>query len=397
MKRFIIFILLIIIFGLIGWMLKDNAGTLSITWFGYQITTSMVVALSCIILLFCLFYILRLPLLFIGWIKTLLLKNKQKTKDVILEQILNAIAVQDTQNTSKLTAKINRLFAVQSATNMLLKSMIEPSEVLYQKLSENPQTELAGWRGIIRLQKEKGEILAALDLCEKALKKYPHFIWLAQDTFDMQVANEKWEDALETLDNLRHLNALDDSCYRTKKATLLFKMGESYKAFKIAPWLPQIALAATKQKPRKAEAILSKSWENAPSWGVYQAYAELFSKLNAVARYKKIEKLVALNDGTRVGHLALADSALKAHFWGQAKAELDDYLANYTLSVPVANMMAMYEKEARHDNHEAQKWLNKTKELEPSPAFACTKCGHLSHEWFPICPMCGGFACIENH
>ncbi len=396
MKKFLIFLICILILSLFSLWLMENPGTVVISWIDYEITTSMAALIAFIVFISVIIYILRLPVLFIHFIKRSLVHQKQKNKEILLQQILNAIASQDEQAGIKLSTRIDKIYSTNSSLNLLLKALLKPSPDIYQKLSELPETELAGFKGLIQIEQKNGNLEAALTLCEKAILKYKNIPWLVQETLYLQVLNEKWESALNTLEQIKKLKIESEQHYKNQKATLLLKLNKPFEAYKTAPWLPQAALEAAKANPKKAESILTRAWEETPSWELYKAYTNLFQKETPLVRYKKIEKLVSKHPGNKISYLALADSALQAKLWGQAKKELDDYLAAYTLTVPAATMMAFYEQEARHDTKEAQKWIEQMKTAEPLYAFTCSKCGYKSDTWSPICPKCSTFASTET-
>ena len=396
MKKFLIFLICILILSLFSLWLMENPGTVVISWIDYEITTSMAALIAFIVFISVIIYILRLPVLFIHFIKRSLVHQKQKNKEILLQQILNAIASQDEQAGIKLSTRIDKIYSTNSSLNLLLKALLKPSPDIYQKLSELPETELAGFKGLIQIEQKNGNLEAALTLCEKAILKYKNIPWLVQETLYLQVLNEKWESALNTLEQIKKLKIESEQHYKNQKATLLLKLNKPFEAYKTAPWLPQAALEAAKANPKKAESILTRAWEETPSWELYKAYTNLFQKETPLVRYKKIEKLVSKHPGNKISYLALADSALQAKLWGQVKKELDDYLAAYTLTVPAATMMAFYEQEARHDTKEAQKWIEQMKTAEPLYAFTCSKCGYKSDTWSPICPKCSTFASTET-
>ncbi len=396
MKKVLIFVLTVLVFGLLALWLIDHPGTVAVSWLGYDVTTSVAVVIALAVFVFLVLYVLHLPVLLVRWVRRSVMKQKQKSRELMMQQVLNAIAAQDEQTGKKLSTRIDKAFAGNAALSLLLKALLNPNPDVYQKLAEIPETELAGWKGLIAIEQNNGNLDAALALCEKAMNKYKNIPWLAQQTLQLQVLNEKWDSALTTLELVKKLKIEPDDVYRTQKATLLLKLDKPAEAFKTAPWLPQAALEAAKVNPGRAQSILTTAWEKTPAWELYKAYANLFPNDAPLARHKKVEKFVAKHPGSKIGHIALADSALQAKLWGQAKKELDDYLAAYTLTVPVATMMAFYEQEARHDAKEAQKWVEKMKSAEPSYAFRCAKCGHASDVWTPTCKKCNGFAVMES-
>lgn len=396
MARILHFLIYVLILGVLTLWLMDNPGTICLTWLGYEIETSVAFTIALFLCLFIAIYILRLPVKFIRWVKKSFDVQKEKNKENMLVQILNAIAGGDEILCQKLAAKLDKAFDGKTPTPLLLKALLNPTPEIYRKLALNPTTELAGWRGLIAENQKQGDLIAALDLAQQAFKKYKNIPWVVLSTLELQVLNDHWKEALETLDVVRKLKLEDEHLYKTQKATLLIKTGNTLEAFKTAPWLPEAALKAAQDYPKKAEAILMKAWENQPDWNIYKAYIHLFSKENTLAQYKRVEKLVSLHKTNRINHLALADAALQAKLWGQARKELETYIASYSLTMQVATMMAFLEQEENHDQKEAQKWVDQMKNLEPTVNYFCTRCGHETDLWSPTCPVCNGFASLES-
>ncbi len=395
MAQFLRFFIYVLILGVLALWLMDNPGMVTLTWFGYEVKTSVAFVIALLICIFLAIYILRMPVKFIRWVKKSFDAQKEKSKENMLVQILNAIACGDEALCQKLAGRLDKTFDGKTPTPLLLKALLNPSPEIYRRLAADPSTELAGWRGLIAEHQKQGDLIAALDLAQKAFHKYKNIPWVVLSTLELQVLNDQWQDALETLEVVRKLKLENERLYKTQKATLLIKTGKSLEAFKTAPWLPEAALKAAQDHPKKAESILVKAWENQPDWNIYKAYIHLFSKENTLAQYKRVEKLVSMHKTNRVNHLALADAALQAKLWGQARKELETYIASYSLTMQVATMMAFLEQEENHDLKESQKWVDQMKNLEPTVNYFCTRCGHETDLWSPTCPVCNGFASLE--
>ena len=395
MAQFLRFFIYVLILGVLALWLMDNPGMVTLTWFGYEVKTSVAFVIALLICIFSAIYILRMPVKFIRWVKKSFDAQKEKSKENMLVQILNAIACGDEALCQKLAGRLDKTFDGKTPTPLLLKALLNPSPEIYRRLAADPSTELAGWRGLIAEHQKQGDLIAALDLAQKAFHKYKNIPWVVLSTLELQVLNDQWQDALETLEVVRKLKLENERLYKTQKATLLIKTGKSLEAFKTAPWLPEAALKAAQDHPKKAESILVKAWENQPDWNIYKAYIHLFSKENTLAQYKRVEKLVSMHKTNRVNQLALADAALQAKLWGQARKELETYIASYSLTMQVATMMAFLEQEENHDLKESQKWVDQMKNLEPTVNYFCTRCGHETDLWSPTCPVCNGFASLE--
>lgn len=391
--HFTFFVLLIL--G-VTFFLLNNQGTVTISWLGYIVETNLVLVFFAFLLLLCLIYVIKLPFRFMGWMHSCVSKQKEATKENLLNQMLSAVASGDEEAGKKLAEKLDKTFAKDSSTSLLLKVLCSPSLSLYKELADNPKTELAGWRGMIDDLEKKGELPEALELAQKALKKYPRIPWLLEKNLNLQVLNSQWKEAFNTLSVIKKNGIKDEKDFLTKKACLLIKMNKGYEAFKIAPWLPAAALAAVEEKPKKAEAIIFKAWSLQPQFRLYKAYVSSFKKENSLALYKRTEKLVEQNKAAPINHIVLADAALQAKLWETARKELETYMASHTINMQVATMMAFLEQEGTRDHGEAQRWINMMQTLEPNSSYVCSVCKHKTDRWNVSCPVCNAFSSFKS-
>ena len=123
MKKVLTFLLFVLVFGLLALWLMDHPGTVVVSWLDYEITTSVAVIVAFAVFVFLVVYILRLPVLFVRWVRRSLIRQKQKSREIMMQQVLNAIAAQDEQAGKRLAARIDKTFAGSSSLNLLLKAL----------------------------------------------------------------------------------------------------------------------------------------------------------------------------------------------------------------------------------------------------------------------------------
>ena len=262
------------------------------------------------------------------------------------------------------------------------------AEDIYKQLIKNPTTEQVGYKILIDNHLKRGEIILACEKIEDLRQKHPKKEWILKEAFNLFVINNEWEKALNCLESLNKLKLIDKQQYNSQKAVLLIKLNKGTEAFRLYPSLPAAAILAAKENPKKAEKIYQTSWEIKPSFDVYKAYTRLFAKENYLAQYKRVLNLCEYNKGARINALVIADAAVKANLWSEAKKELNGYIAQYPLTGDVIALMMQIEIEANHNPKEAQKWLEKMNNSECSAAYICAKCGHKTNDWNATCPVC---------
>jgi HemY protein len=133
---------------------------------------------------------------------------------------------------------------------------------------------------------------------------------------------------------------------------------------------------------------------------------------------KSFERLAAQNPDARETHLAVAEAALDAQLWGEARRHLEQALnapappfiarlpnpAPFAIPLAAAEnpslvgptprlclMMARLEEAEHGVGPESREWLDRAVTAMPDPRYVCTTCGGESLEWKTLCPHCGSF------
>ncbi|MFL2687440.1 MAG: hypothetical protein ACJ0HN_02450 [Alphaproteobacteria bacterium] len=113
-------------------------------------------------------------------------------------------------------------------------------------------------------------------------------------------------------------------------------------------------------------------------------------ELDAVAQFKRFESLCKFNIDHVESHVALAEAALAAKLWGQARAHLEK-VSESGITPRLCRLMATLEEAQFQDRDKAQHWLAQTAMAEPDMAWLCGSCGVESAFWSARCGKCGVF------
>ena len=118
-------------------------------------------------------------------------------------------------------------------------------------------------------------------------------------------------------------------------------------------------------------------------------------RLEPQAYYKQAEQLTAKDSRSRLAFFIRAEAALSSGFYRQAREELEAYLAQYPLSVPVALLFAELEDKENPNTEKALVWTQKAKTAEPLTLYHCAACRYPMGEYATTCPQCHAFGeCI---
>ncbi len=213
----------------------------------------------------------------------------------------------------------------------------------YRALTETPDTELAGLRGLIEtLPADDAELRA---LAERAFSRAPGAAWAARAAYASDLAAGRLESAEAALSAARKKGAFDDGAAAAERARLAIARAQAARgegrladaaklareALEFSPGNEEAALILARVhdadgRAKKAAEVLKAQWEAAPSPAILAAWLELWREEDAPAQVQRVRDLVAVNPDHAESRLALADAALRAGFLAEARGALTPLL-----------------------------------------------------------------------
>lgn len=412
--------------------LVDRPGDLHITWIGWDIHMSVPVFLLGLVVLF---FLITLPLRFIktvievpaavtetvteaiAEVRDIKAENQNASGLLAMTQGIASLKAQDVMGAVPQLQKAASTLADECLTEVLLGEAAElagdedATRQQYEMLLQKPETELAALHGLTMQAIRQDDNERAYELASKAYVQRPDLRWVTKALFMAQVALNKFEEALETLESSHKYSSISEARYLRLKVTVLcaladkaMQLKDTVKAAELAdkahaadPDFPPAAVrAAWYQKAngndKKAVSALIKVWRNKPHPDVYKAYLSLFPDENEYMLVQRGEQIAAVNKKHPESHLFVAETALKAKIWGQVRKELDLFLAERETTQKAARLMAEFEEGANGDTAAALRWFRDSEKCQPDAVWRCTKCNLEPGEWFAICPECASLA-----
>ncbi|GAB4228587.1 MAG: heme biosynthesis HemY N-terminal domain-containing protein [Methyloligellaceae bacterium] len=420
MIRALIFLLLILGISLALAGVADEPGRITLTWLGYEIETSIFVALLALALLFGLLILLWLGLRYIVTRPSALsryLRKRQEEKGLdALSKGLIAIGSGD-RDAARHYARLARRTLPDEPLTALLRAQAaqlsgdrEEATRIFTAMTEQPGTELLGLRGLFLEASRENETEAARQFAERAMRRNPDLAWSVNALFEMQCRAGDWEGALRTLDVAQRHKHIDRSLADRRRAVLLTAQAReiedsdsaracelALEAVRLAPDLVPAAemagrLLAAQGKLTRARRILSRAWELSPHPDIALAYAHLVPGESPRERLKRVRKLVQGNTGSVEGPVAVATAAIEARDWKTAREALEPLLADNP-SARVCTLMARIEAGEHGDEGRVREWLARAVRAPRDPAW--TADGYVSERWEPLSPVTGRLDAFE--
>ncbi len=329
MTRILFFILFIVAVALgLAW-LADRPGTVTIEWLGYQIEASAFVASIAVVALVA-FVILAFAVLRYVWTRPAAMaayvkeKRRQQGHEALSRGLL-AIGVGDRALAQRYAGIAGRnlprepLTALLKAQAAQLKGDKAAARRAFEKMLDQPETQLLGVRGLFLEAQRSNDVDAARTLAEEAVHRDPKLAWGVNALFDIQARAGDWDGALNTLAIARQNGHVQTDIANRRRAVLLTAEAREAEAFnpdkaltlanealRLAPSLvPAAELAgrifASKGEARAASRQITRTWKLSPHPDLAVAYAFAKPGLSPRDRLKRVEYLAGLtpNDHRR--------------------------------------------------------------------------------------------------
>ena len=408
MIRVVMFLLAVAVLAAGFVWFADRPGDVVITWMGYHIETSVMVAAlavaALVVVLMALWAIVR------GILRSpeqvsLFFRHRRAMKGYLaISRGLVAIGAGDLYSARKAAADAARLSPGDPLALLLAAQSAQmagdrgDAERAFREMTRREDTKLLGLRGLYIEAQRRNDSNAARLVAEEAGRAPSPPAWAGQAVLDYRCAASDWAGALGALDAMK--GALEKPDYRRKRAVLLTARALALEeidrdtsraavleAVKLAPDLVPAAAFAGRRlaeagEPRKARKILEKAWTVNPHPDIAEAYANLRLGDSARERLGRMQKLADMVPGQLEGALAVARAALDAREFAGARAALAPYLSAPTRRV--ATLMAEIEETEHGDEGRVREWMSRAMRASGDPVW--TADGVVSERWLPVSP-----------
>jgi HemY protein len=414
MTRILLFTLLVLAAAAgLGW-LADRPGAVTITWLGYQIETTAFVAtvavgllvVALILLWTLLRYLFTRPSAVAAHVRE---RRRQQGYDALSRGLL-AIGVGDRAQAQRYAGIAGRnlprdpLTALLRAQAAQLKGDRAAARRAFETMLDRPETELLGLRGLFLEAKRGEDSDAARTLAEQAVKRDPKLGWGVTALFDMQARAGDYDGALNTLAIARDNGHVEPAVALRRRAILLTAEAReaenadpdkalrlANEALRLAPSLVPAAeiagrVLASKGESRPASRLIVRTWKLSPHPDLALVYAFARAGDSPRERLKRIKYLASLTQGDIEGPVAVANAAIEAHEWEEARSALAPYLDGRP-PARVCTLMARIEAGELGDKGREREWLARALRAPRDRAWIAD--GYVSDRWLPVSPVTG--------
>jgi HemY protein len=280
----------------------------------------------------------------------------------------------------------------------------------FEAMLKSPDTEALGLRGLFAEARQSGDMQKARELAERALRKNPSLAWASAAMLQAHLAAKDWTEASLTIEQQRKAGLIDAKLAERRRAALYAAealalettrrdqaLNLAMKAHELDPSLVPAAvvagrICANQGATRKVYRVLRKTWEKSPHPEIAETWSHAKHGGGPKDRLARIRDLVASHDGGIEGRLALAQAAIAARDWPEARKALEPLLAERP-EARVCALMADLEEGETGDKGRAREWLARAIHAPPAPLWVID--GVASPRWSAVSPVTGEIAIAE--
>ena len=415
--------LLAVLAVFIAWMTQDP-GALRLEWRGYELRTSLFVALAAIVLAAA-FALLVARLLSFGLAVPRQLAERRRARRLqeacrLFCEAMTAAAAQNKEQALMLARKgMERMDSeAESDLALLLATRIahlagdgKAAGEYAQRMLARPGLEFVAARSLFRQAQERNDNLGALEYARRALSLRKDAAWAARAVFEHAAARKQWWEALAALDVAQRAKAFEPKKEQRCRALILGALAaaaereerfadgwkEAREAVNLLPdFAPLVALAARLRaktgKPGRGEKLLETAWQSNPHPALVEAWTSLHEGESPQEAAKRMENLTRHNPAHPESRIALARSRITTREWAVARSLLQPLVEAGEPERRVCLLMAQIEA-GMGKSEAADGWHARASSAPPPPRWHCQ--GYESDVWQPVCPTCDVFDALE--
>ncbi|HYB55205.1 MAG TPA: heme biosynthesis HemY N-terminal domain-containing protein [Alphaproteobacteria bacterium] len=289
------------------------------------------------------------------------------------------------------------------------------AERYFRAMLERRETEFLGLRGLIMQATKKGDTAGALALARRAKLLRPKTEWVLATLYELEARAGDWRSAGETArlavrqgtmtaeEGVRNraIALYEESLAAAATGNAESALRAARKSLALDPAFTPAALAAAKLqgesgKRRRAERVIERAWERLPHPALAAQYLSLGGEAEPLKRMMRMQRLAALRPAHPESRLALAEAAIAARLWGEARRALEELsrAEGSRESARACRLWAALEEAEHGDGALARAWLSRAARAEPEPQWVCARCGAAHGEWAPFCRGCAAYGAL---
>jgi HemY protein len=399
--------------------LAERPGDVVITWMGWHVETSVMVALATVatllVAIMVTWSILRGIMRAPRALATRRRNRRAARGRLAVTHGLVAIGSGDANAAKRYAHEAHRLLGEEPLALLLgaqaaqLAGDSGGADRAFRRMAARQDTKLLGLHGLYVEAQRHDDLTTARQAAEEAARAEPSLAWAGQAVLEFRARERDWEGALTALERNYGSGLIDKPQYRRTRAVLLTARALSRddadrstakallaEAVKLCPGLVPAAalagrLAAEDGEARRAAKVIEAAWRIEPHPDLAETYAHLRPGDSARDRLSRMQTLAKISGDHPEGKLAVARAAIDAGEFAIAREALASVATRPTQRY--AQLMAEIEDAESGDHGRAREWMGRALIAPRDPSW--TADGLVSGKWLPVSPVTGRLDAFE--
>ena len=426
MRRLIFFLVKAAVVVVVAVVIADHEGTIGIEWLGYRIDSSTsvaAIALGIVIVASALLYRVWRAAATAPrrWRRARALRRRERGYRALTLGLV-AAAAGDRVEALRQSRRTGALLEDQPLALMLAAqaAQLDGDEAaarrFFDRMLAHPDSAFLGLRGLMAAAIESGDHRAALNYAARARALSPDAPWLLERLFELHAEMGDWPAAAAIADRAARLKAFDPAELQRRRALAALGQADQAEADGRTDAAIRHARAAVAATPgsvpalarlarlqlvagrhRDAAKAIEQAWPAAAHPELAALYGEAIEEADALARVRRFERLVKRAPDEAEGHLALAEAALLARLWGEAREHFLRAATDPAVRARAYRGLAEVEEAERGDRERALDWRTRAAAAPPAPFWLCARCDRAAPAWSVRCPHCRAAGSLAWH
>ena len=339
-------------------------------------------------------------------------RNRERRGFEALSDGLMALASGDGRDAMAKARKADRLLNRPDLTNLIMAQAAvangdrQTAKATYKKLLKDPKTRFVGTYGLLQQHLQDGDTEVALKLAEHAFALKPRHGETQDVLLKLQAGQEDWRGVRTTLTaKLKH-GSLPKDVHKRRDAVFALSQSRDLRAEgkleeaqiyaveanRLAPGLVPAALLSAEghreqKNVKQASRILRAAWQLAPHPDLAAGFAALAPDEASVARLKRFGQFTKGTESHPETKMLMAELYVALADFDAARRALGD-LAKTDPTMRALTILAAIERGDGADDQSVRRLLTQAISAQRDPQWICDNCGHVHHDWEPVCLNC---------
>ncbi|MDA9331818.1 heme biosynthesis protein HemY [bacterium] len=339
-------------------------------------------------------------------------RNRERRGFEALSDGLMALASGDGRDAMAKARKADRLLNRPNLTNLIMAQAAvangdrQTAKATYKKLLKDPKTRFVGTYGLLQQHLQDGDTEVALKLAEHAFALKPRHGETQDVLLKLQAGQEDWRGVRTTLTAKLKQGSLPKDVHKRRDAVFALSQSRDLRAEgkleeaqiyaveanRLAPGLVPAALLSAEghreqNNVKQASRILRAAWQLAPHPDLAAGFAALAPDEASVARLKRFGQFTKGTESHPETKMLMAELYVAMADFDAARQALGD-LAKTDPTMRALTILAAIERGDGADDQSVRRLLTQAISAQRDPQWICDNCGHVHHDWEPVCLNC---------